>query len=29
MFWLVNFFMTSIGLLLWHIEVLPRWPRLP
>jgi phospho-N-acetylmuramoyl-pentapeptide-transferase len=29
MFWMVNFFMTSIGLLLWHIEVLPRWPRLP
>jgi phospho-N-acetylmuramoyl-pentapeptide-transferase len=26
MFWLVNFCMTSLGLLLWHTELLPRWP---
>jgi phospho-N-acetylmuramoyl-pentapeptide-transferase len=26
MFWFVNLCTTSIGLLLWHLEVLPRWP---
>jgi phospho-N-acetylmuramoyl-pentapeptide-transferase len=25
-FWFVNFFVGSIGLLLWHINWLPRWP---
>jgi phospho-N-acetylmuramoyl-pentapeptide-transferase len=26
MFWFVNFCTTSVGLLLWHLGVLPRWP---
>jgi phospho-N-acetylmuramoyl-pentapeptide-transferase len=25
-FWVVNLFTSAIGLLLWHTDVLPRWP---
>jgi phospho-N-acetylmuramoyl-pentapeptide-transferase len=25
-FWFVNLCATSVGLLLWHINWLPRWP---